>query len=557
MEASQKLQPGTETPSLLRSYRWQTVPQSGEMEPDPNLDHHGSETSKRRGKLQKWKRVQSQPESDLPVPSHEQPPPVPPQDNRVATKRSVFQRAFTTPAKMSKAQEGSGKMSLRKYLRSMSNRKNQEGPARSEKEVKETSKADDSAVQLSRLAPGVSSDAPLWDVADVSLLDRQLVALGRDEEVGPSLIYRTGLGVDPSLREGLDLGAFPTMLPAHNVCPRRLRHRSRQEAHMTVPSALSHPQGLLWRRLRDRKGRVQARMDSSAGLAVNGYRESLPGPSVLLDLANEKDALIRPLHSSLLGERYCFEVSDNCERVERALSLWVYEARDLPPRKRFLCELRLDGALYARSTTKQASCTGTIFWGEHFDLKTLPPATELQVCLVQEEEGQRPKDGAVASVAIPLKELAAVRQPLEKWYPLGRDRPNVPTLRLRGRCCNVRVLPIVQYKEFAEYLTFHYRELCAGLEHSLSARDKEELTGVLVRVLQSTGKAKDFLIDLGVAELDRFDEREALIFRENTLATKAIDEYMKLVGGPYLLATLGKLRVWLAGRQQGLSLFSR
>ncbi|KAH0628622.1 hypothetical protein JD844_009981 [Phrynosoma platyrhinos] len=229
-------------------------------------------------------------------------------------------------------------------------------------------------------------------------------------------------------------------------------------------------------------------------------REALPGPIILLDLDNEKDILIRPLHSSLLGQRYCFEVlsaggrrrrcfkcasaaertrwmedwrravqpsMDNCERTERMLSLWVYEARDLAPKRPYLCELRLDGALYARTTTKPASPGGTIFWGEHFDLKTLPPAEELHVCLVQEEEGQK---GAslLASVAIPLKELAAMRQPLEKWYPLGKDRPNLPTLRLRGRYCNIRVLPIVQYKEFAEYLTFHYQELCAGLEHSLS-----------------------------------------------------------------------------------------
>ncbi|OXB53132.1 hypothetical protein ASZ78_002834, partial [Callipepla squamata] len=363
-------------------------------------------------------------------------------------------------------------------------------------------------------------DVTVWDISNFSLVDGQLVHVGRDEE------------------------------------------------------------GLLWKRLRERKGRIVPRSESSAAVSTDGERapsrsgshESLlPAPSVAeLDLSGE-NIIVRPVHGSIVGEKFCFQVitggcsrsfgcsslaerdrwienlrrtvqpnKDNCERLELALSLWVYEARDLPPRRRLRCHLHLDGTLFARTTAKVSGPDGELFWGELFQLAALPPSHALTLLLCRDDQGHPSQ--TVASVTVPLSELAGTRQPLERWYPLSGHGGNerAPAVRVRGRYREVRVLPIVRYKELAEFITFHYRELCACLEPTIAVRHKEELAGALVRVLQSTGKAKEFLIDLGVAELDRFDDRESLIFRENTLTTKAIDEYMKLVGGKYLQDTLGE-----------------
>ncbi|XP_049576064.1 ras/Rap GTPase-activating protein SynGAP isoform X2 [Syngnathus scovelli] len=358
-----------------------------------------------------------------------------------------------------------------------------------------------------------------------------------------------------------------------------------------------------------------------------GSKESVSipvSPVGSLDLSADASTVVRPVHSSILGEKYCFEVinsenthcfgcssaaerdrwiedlrraaqpnKDNIERTENSLNLWVKEAKDLPPKRRYYCEVHLDGTLFARTTSRPIGkvpsrsnlaaeiSTGSsgslggsggvaggcqLFWGEFFELDNLPCISQITLHLFREEDPKKKRHSRdefslhpLGSVNIHLADIRG-RTYQEKWYPIipyklsstGSAKEHLgsqASLRIKARFQNLHVLPMEKYKEFAEYVTVNYVDMCKSLEPLLNVKEKEELAGALVHVLQSIGKAKEFLVDLGTAEIERFGEKEALIFRENTIATKAIDEYMKLVGQKYLIDTLGDfiIRLYVMG----------
>ncbi|XP_047445741.1 ras GTPase-activating protein nGAP isoform X2 [Mugil cephalus] len=458
-----------------------------------------------------------------------------------------------------------------------------------------------------------------WERKFCILTDNQLILLNRqdDEPAGEAQESPTDSAKARSLRRTVsvpseaqypDFQAEGATAAALEVCSERSpRRRSisglgTSDKSVSVDNPNSSPfkvPGFFSKRLKGsiKRTKSQTKLDRNTSFRLPSLRpadadrsrglprlkessshESLlsPGSAVeALDLHMEEDVFVKPLHSSILGQEFCFEVTysggskcfscssaserdkwmenlrrtiqpnkDNCRRAENLLRLWIIEAKDLPPKKKYFCELCLDDVLFARTTSKTRQ--DSLFWGEHFEFSGLPPVLSVTVHIYRDPDKKKRKDknNYVGLVNIPVAGVTG-RQFVEKWYPVSTPTPSKakgggPSIRIKSRFQTISILPMEQYKEFAEFITNSYSMLCSVLEPVISVRNKEEMACALVHILQSTGRAKDFLTDLVMSEVDRCADHDVLIFRENTLATKAIEEYLKLVGQKYLHDALGE-----------------
>ncbi|XP_047534743.1 ras GTPase-activating protein raskol isoform X5 [Vanessa atalanta] len=146
-----------------------------------------------------------------------------------------------------------------------------------------------------------------------------------------------------------------------------------------------------------------------------------------MDLGPPNQVEIRALHSSVLGRPHCFALSAEnrapryfacasrkerdrwiyslrqaarpdeirTRRCERTVKLWLLEAKAIPPKKRYYCEILLDDTLYARSSSKLK--TELCFWGEVYEFSALPAVRAIHVNVYREPERRARKRDCFAT----------------------------------------------------------------------------------------------------------------------------------------------------------------
>ncbi|KAF0303801.1 putative Ras GTPase-activating protein [Amphibalanus amphitrite] len=234
------------------------------------------------------------------------------------------------------------------------------------------------------------------------------------------------------------------------------------------------------------------------------------------------EVVIKPLHSSILGQEHCIQISSPS-------GTRYYSCRTAEERDRWI-----------HSKAKTELC----FWGEQFEFNNLPTVESIQVNLYREPDKKRKKDKnvLVGTVEIPVSSVNS-KFFVEKWYPValekGTSNKHAPSLRIKCRFQAVDILPLPVYSEFLHYVTSRYGPLCEILEPLVGVKSKEDIATTLVHIMQREGLAKHLLADLVCMDVTRIDD-ERLTFRGNSLATKATESFMKLVGDRYLQDTLGE-----------------
>lgn len=222
-----------------------------------------------------------------------------------------------------------------------------------------------------------------------------------------------------------------------------------------------------------------------------------------------------------------------------SLVVRIGEARDVPSRATHVyCIVLLGDVPTARTQLKPRT---DAMWAEEFRFDWISSSvTGVTVQLFNKNKMKR--DSELASVTIPIEKIPPeTGKGQESWYRFvsSGDAPgDCGSVRIKAMLTNEVLLPLADYADLR-------KALMADDLHVLHAigcvgKNRDELSRQLLRIFAAERRTLAILQALNVAEINATEDA-ATMFRNNSLASKTMDQFMKVTSIPYLQATIGSL----------------
>uniref|UniRef100_V9KFI4 Ras GTPase-activating protein 4-like protein n=1 Tax=Callorhinchus milii TaxID=7868 RepID=V9KFI4_CALMI len=242
------------------------------------------------------------------------------------------------------------------------------------------------------------------------------------------------------------------------------------------------------------------------------------------------------------------------EASTRKLRCHVFEARDLA-RKDLngasdpFVKVRYNGKT-EESVVVKKSCYPR--WNEVFEFDLGNTTSENTLYIEVWDWDMVGKNDFLGKVAFNINKLLAIQQK-EGWFLLRPDKAqrsktegNLGSLRLQLRLRDESVLPSRYYQPLVELLLHSVNDASNGesghlltlIDEAMTAENRQEVATNMVKLFLGRGQANEFLDAVIKLELDRTSEPNT-IFRNNSLASKSMECFLKVTGMQYLHSILG------------------
>ncbi|XP_054867485.1 rasGAP-activating-like protein 1 isoform X2 [Amphiprion ocellaris] len=228
-----------------------------------------------------------------------------------------------------------------------------------------------------------------------------------------------------------------------------------------------------------------------------------------------------------------------------SLRCQVIEARDLAPRDISGTSDPFARVLFNNHSAETSIIKKTRFphWGETLELELDPEELREDNAVTVEvwDWDMVGKNDFLGKVEIPFACLHKTPL-LEGWFrllPLGNNEVDaggkLGALRLKVRLVEDRILPSMYYQPLIDLLVESVEDSSAltMLEDVTTVESRQDVAMTLVKIYLGQGLVVPFLDYLNTREVNHTTDPNTL-FRSNSLASKAMEQFMKAVGMLYL-----------------------